>query len=343
MGRAARAVALVLMLALGLQVVPGVPLLPDAVGEEGGSPAASGLSVRAGRGGLSLSAEEAPLGAVLEAVRQETGVAVRSHAPLFKAVSDRFRSLPLEAAFRRLLRSFDVVFVYAPATGRGTNARLTEVVVYPGSGAKALAAAPATPAAPRAVPGAAPGARPAASSPPDGVPAQPAARLTALEAAAGRGASESVRRAAAREIEAFLADRDVAVRKRALEVAETTGLGSAEALAGAALHDADQQVRWAALTALVATQGRESAIAAVRDGLASPTPAVRLAALEALGEQLGGDVAEASVRAALADPDPAVRAKAAEITAIFDEARELSPDADHEVDEPEHATPGQSG
>jgi hypothetical protein len=327
------------------------------------------LKVDQRRGALSVALNEAPLDAVLAAIRRETGVAVRAYAPLVREVTDHFRGLSVEAALRRLLRPFNVVFVYAPGpSGRSDEARLTEVVVYPSGAARARAAPPAAaPAAPPAVPpAAAPRVAAAAARPPpapapagarpetqsqaadDALPPDVENRLARLEQNGGRKLPEADRVGAAREIEGLLADPDPSVRKRALEAAEATRLASVETLRAAALADPDVQVRWAALAALVATAGRDVAVAAARDGLSNASPAVRLAALEALGEQLGGEAGEAAARGALNDADPQVRAKAVEIVSIMEEARNLAPEEDEADDEdPEEeddaAPPGQSG
>jgi hypothetical protein len=374
----ARFAAGLLVLLVGSHLAAPAPALAAPRGQ-GGAAAPSDAAVRVSidkrSGALSAALNEAPLDAVLEAIRRQTGVAVRAYAPLVRGVTDRFRGLSVEAALRRLLRPFNVVFVYAPKPGgRPGEARLAEVVVYPSGAGQGRGAAPAAPhvaaardeAAPRVAAPAdapaepAPGAEAPAASPrrevTDGVPRDVEARLARLEQDAAQKLPQTDRGAAARQIEGLLASPDPSVRRRALEAAETTRVASVEALRAAAHSDPDVQVRWAALAALVETAGRDAAVAAAHDGLSSASPAVRFAALEALGEQLGGEAGEAAARSALNDADPQVRAKAVEIVSIMEEARNLAPgeaeaeeddpEADEAADEPEEgesAPPGQSG
>ncbi|HEX7126506.1 MAG TPA: HEAT repeat domain-containing protein [Thermodesulfobacteriota bacterium] len=327
-GRAAGALALA---AIGTLMMPAGAARSANRGPGGSASDTASLWVQAARGRLSVALDEAPLPAVLDAIRAETGVAVSVHGSVAREVSDQFRGLTFERALRRLLRPFNVAFVYRPR--RGGAPQLEKVVVYPAAEAERQ---PATtrPAAPpaegpgRPVTAAEHG--PAPSGPP--LPPETEARLAALarlgpSAPAGAGA----------ELDALIADPDPAVRQRALEVAEATQLASPDALRHAALADPDLQVRWAALAALVATAGREAAIAAAEGALSSPSPQERLAAVEALGEQLGGRAGEEAARRALADPDPAVRAKAAEIVAIIEEGEAVAADEedDDEAEEPD--------
>ncbi len=336
---------------LGLMPGPTGAALSAPGGRGGTAADAASVWVEAVRGRLSVALDQAPLDAVLDAIREETGVVVKVHGPVERAVSDHFRGLSVEAALRRLLRPLNVAFVYAPARSGGAPVRLAEVVVYPGAGADRPAAR-----RPAAAPVAAPDRKAAASTAPDPdeapeVPPATDARLTALARLRGGGAAPggSEWASAGREIDALIRDPDPAVRRRALEVAETTQLASPEALREAALADGDLQVRWAALTALVATSGREAAVRVAESGLSSTSAGVRLAALEALGERFGGEAGERAARRALADPDPAVRAKAAEIVAIIEEGARVAPDSDEEADDPDDdggdddARPGQSG
>jgi hypothetical protein len=333
-GRSARALA---ALAAGATLLMPSGVALSANGGRGGAASdAASLWVQAVRGRLSVALDEAPLGAVLDAIRAETGVAVTVHGSLAREVSDRFRGLTVEAALRRLLRELDVAFVYAPPRGAAPP-RLEKVVVYPAPRAERR-----PPAAPPAASGPArsgAGEREAENAPaPADPPLPPAvdARLAAL--ARGGGVN---RAAAGPELDALIADPNPAVRQRALEVAEATQLASPDALRQAALADPDLQVRWAALAALVATAGREAAVAAAEAGLSSGSARERLAALEALGEQLGGEAGEQAARRALADADPAVRAKAAEIVAIIEEGEVVAPDETEE--EPEDGPDPRAG
>lgn len=318
-----------LALATLASLTAGVPRA--AGGEASATPAeATSVWVEAVRGRLSVALDGAPLEAVLAAIRAETGVAVTVYGPIARDVSDRFRGLSLEAALRRLLRPLNVAFVYGPPRG-AAPARLEKVVVCPAARASRGPAEPADrpAAAPRATVPAEPRVETAATAetlPPE---AASLARLAEVPAADRPPADRAT---ATREVEALLRHADPAVRRQALEVAETTRLASADALRQAALTDADLQVRWAALAALVATAGRDAAVRAAESGLASASAGERLAALEALGEQLGGEVGERAARRALADPDPAVRAKAVEIVAIVEEGERLAPEDEETAD-----------
>jgi hypothetical protein len=376
----ARLAAGLLVLLVGSHLAAPAPALAAPRGQGGAAApfdAAVRVSIDKRSGALSAALNEAPLDAVLEAIRRQTGVAVRAYGPLVRGVTDRFRGLTVEAALRRLLRPFNVVFVYAPGPGgRPGEARLTEVVVYPSGAGQDRGAAPAAArdgaardgaatrvAAPAEAPAEpAPGTEATAASPrrevTGGVPRDVETRLARVEQDATQSVPQTDRATAASQIEGLLASPDPSVRRRALEAAETTRLASVETLRAAALGDPDVQVRWAALAALVETAGRDAAVAAARDGLSSASPAVRFAALEALGEQLGGEAGEAAARSALNDADPQVRAKAVEIVSIMEEARDLAPEeAAAEEDDPEAdeaaeddpeeeddaAPPGQSG
>jgi len=115
--------------------------------------------------------------------------------------------------------------------------------------------------------------------------------------------------ASTRELERWMADRDAAVRSRAVAALIERKREGASEVVQQALRDDDERVRTQALHGALSS-GLELPTAALLEALDDPSADVRFLTLEALAERPGaGEIAAR----ALDDPSPHVREKAQEI------------------------------
>jgi hypothetical protein len=143
-GRTAGACLCIAMLCL-ISLAGGVA--PTAAGAEAESLAPSSIEVSAEHDRLTVSAHEAPLDEVLQAVGAEAGVAIEIRGDLTSPVTSAFVDVPLEEAIRRLLRGHS----YTLYADDGEGERRIEISVIATSYAPAATAAAAKAAPPGTV------------------------------------------------------------------------------------------------------------------------------------------------------------------------------------------------
>ena len=279
---------------------------------------ATGDGVALERGLLSADLRNEPIVRVLHLLAARAGIAVTIHGEVSGHVSDAFADLPIDAAVRRLLRQYSVLFVYEPPTGSPTPA-LARVIVL-GS------AAPPTPGA-RSGPQSLDGHPPDRSAPQLGSamgaspdrPREPgrAGRRSELESEDLRTALADLQERARRgeetavpEIAALLVSaRDPLLRAHA---AMLLGIAKGDVAVSAletALSDADGAVRLHAVRALGSSKGIDALPVLMEVAGQDPDPGVRRMAVRWIGA-FPGPVARAALTVALKDADASVREEA---------------------------------
>jgi hypothetical protein len=201
---------------------------------------------------LSVTVREAPLGDVLRAIGERTGVHVKlGNVPLSTPVTASFTDVPIDQGIRRLARGYSLFFVYGatPTSADG----LTEVWVIDSASPVARdrrdVVATATPPAatpPTALGGPAGPAPPAPARPPQPAP-ESAARMNEVNVLARKGDTASAVALARMVVQ----EPDPAVRAHAaLALVALKNASSTPALASALGNDQDAYVRRLAARAL---------------------------------------------------------------------------------------------
>lgn len=248
---------------------------------------------------ISIRAEEASLGSVIERIALETNLAVLATGRLDQRISVRIQRRPLAVAVAKVLRHQSYVLLeHPPSSGEGARvraltARLWILVDEPWPAGRG----PLTLGTPWASAASGTGMLPSSDR------EERLAAISNLDEAASPRATETLLIA--------LTDTDPRVREEAVYALGVRGDRSAlEPLAGA-LTDPDSGVREAAIEALIDLGGEASA-QSLAVLLADPKRALRLYALEALAE-IRGDAAIDLLQQALGDSDEQVREVAAEL------------------------------
>ncbi len=240
------------------------------------------LDVRSLGPSLSVRSCGVAIGVVLEEIRRQRGLVVRSHDPLDDQISIDFEALALADALARILRNHS----YVLRSGLPAQADTLWILAR----------------APEAGPGVAENAPPqhAAWTSPD-----PKIRIKAIfgMAAADDGQAQLVL------ADLALNDSSLAVREEAINALSEIGGTSAMPVLQQALFDPAPRIRAAAVDALADSGGDEVAVV-LAFALQDQDAAIRLAAVDALGE-IGGAAGASFLHQALADEYGVVREAAA--------------------------------
>jgi len=233
--------------------------------------------VRFFNGDLSVRVKAFSLHELLEEIARQGGFRLVSYAALDERVNLKFQQLPLEQGLRRILRHRSYLLEYAwltPNKPLSAGAQASTLWILPQGEQED--------SAPRAV----------VEQPISGNSSEHwATEFSRLQAILASGQS---------------GDREEAV----LEFGDS-GHTDAVPILSLALGDEDEDVRAAAVSALVEIGSAEAANA-ISIALTDENPNVRAEAVDALGE-IGGKISMDVLEQALADDDPSVREAAAEI------------------------------
>ena len=237
---------------------------------------------------LSIKAQDAPLGKLLQVVGQKSAVQVIAPTIGGESVSDEFNNLTLEAGLRRLLNQWDIAYFYSWRTeraGRPPVLVLSEVRVFDRNGG-----APSNTGVvvkqdcqePRLV------------------VRKPAPRDPEIDAEVGRWSRR------------LLASMDEKSRNQS--AARLGKLGTPESidlLSRIATENPDYAMRFAAVNGLAKSWSEDSITPLSRALLEDDDAAVREAAARALGQTWNDEAVQPLLMALLNDRDPVVREQAA--------------------------------
>jgi hypothetical protein len=222
--------------------------------DRGGPKKAGTLEIAATSAGMTVNAQEVPLGDVLDAIGRHAGIVIVRGGALDTLVTETLIDIPLDQGIGRLSRGHSVVFIYAGASAAANDAALSEVWV--------MSASPAF------------GSRDTGTG-----------RRDDGRAADTRGGSTASERPV--QLTIALKSGTLETRLRLIEavVRERGEHTAIDVLRDAATHDADPRIRRAAIQVLTYMPGRD-AVDAIRATLGDRHAGVRAEALSAL-RQLG--------------------------------------------------------
>ena len=284
-----------------------------------------GESIEVREGRLTAAIVESPLPTLLQVIARQGGVEIFLHASLEGTVTATFRDVPLEEALRRILRTTNAVFIYSQrssASAGASQARLSEIHVYPGSPSGATSA-------PRTV----------RSAEPTTVSATTRSRLTA-EATKDLldGPSTVSQKRAATTLGRTYDARNVGPLAQTLAEAEdpTVRLSAVKALGklraeqavgplgDVVVSDPDFDVREATAGALGKTWSAAAVSPLVQALQQDSSALVRDAAARALGNTWDESAVDPLVQALTSDPNPRVRESAVRALGVIGDSRAAS-------------------
>ncbi len=303
-------------------------LLPAEVAAS--APAQGFLAVKWEREHLSVTADDVPLGQVMEEVARRTGLEARGIEALEEPVSANFSGLSLRDGLQRLLAGESYVFVEGSTAEEGSRAGVVLILkrrsALPESGSFRGESGPADDPGEGVGVGASSGVERVVAEGEPGPEADPASRLGELQTFANLGDLESLAKA--------VDDGDQMVQATAVELLAERDPDLAVGALAAATKSEHAETRFHALRLL--DQRRQTDDRTLRstlvEALTDPDAAVRVYAMQVL---LGRDdpAALKAMHRALRDPDVSVRLYVLESLVRRDDGRALLHEALSDSDE----------
>lgn len=289
-----------------LASLAGVPAQEAGQNPDSERRGASGtLDVGVVDGLVHVAARNAPLGALLEEIVEQTNLVIVSRVPLDRPVTLAFEGLSLPEAVKRILWHEGFVLHQAsssPGAARDQSARPSTLWIFPGDWSGGAADRTVTLRKPKH------------ESPGAAEVAELEQMLLSDDLRIRRRAIKELRRVNPESglagLAQALSDPDERVRIKAVYGLADSGGEQAAAALTAALADSSALVRQEAVYAL-SVAGGETARRVLPQALRDTNPDVREAAIDAY-EDLGGDTAVAGLAVALQDREASLRVEAVE-------------------------------
>ena len=259
-----------------------------------GQPLQQSLQVHVADGRLTVTAQDASVKALVEAIAQETGLTLEAHESLDGQITVRFQGLPIAEGLARILgdRSYMLAFAVESFPDGGGTARVPVRLRFVDR--------PATDEPPAAL-GAVAMAERATLFETLETYSDPWDKQDTLDALVETGDPAVAQRLG----RAALADPDVDVRSAAVEALAMLGGPAAIEMLEVALHDREIVIREEAVGALEEIGG-DAAVRGLTVALHDADTDLRLLAIDAIGA-LGGPPAVRLLEHAASDPDASVR------------------------------------